>query len=261
LEVDYLLVHEKKPTNWDKLWRNDEVDYSPHYVLVEKIKELRVRKVVEFGAGSGSDIAELARDGMEAIFADASRIACKRYKWRKPLNEVVTCDVRQAPFKEESFELSYCVGLLEHFDRNERRKIIREMTRVSEKYLLIDVPQKWSPLSPVKEALMFLDRWKFGWETSLSFWQIVGETKDEGLDVVSRYGRVAFPIPRRFTQKIGNMFLTGFLFRFWLRFQECMWWGLFNSCGVLFQKSKDTRMRNIASHTSTKSDTGIMLEA
>jgi SAM-dependent methyltransferase len=223
------------------LWRTEEVDYSPHHVLVEKIRKLGVKRVVEFGAGSGSDIAELARNGMYAMFADTSRVASRKYKWRKPSNEVVTCDVMQAPFKDGSFEMSYCVGLLEHFERNERRRIIREMVRVSGKYLLVDVPQKWSPLNPLKRVLMFLNRWKFGWETSLSFWQIANEVKDEKLEVISRYGRVAFPVPRRFTHKIGDIILTGFLFRFWLKSQECMWWGFFNSCGVLFEKHRDAR--------------------
>lgn len=232
--------HVKKSANWEGLWRTEAVVYSPHQILVEKIKELGVKKVIEFGAGSGLDIRELAKNKMDAIFADVSYVASKKYKCRNPSCEVVICDVMKAPFKDGSFEMSYSVGLLEHFERSERKKIIKEMVRVMDNYLLIDVPQKWSLLNPLKMILMSLNKWKFGWETSFSFSEIVDEVQDDNLIVIFRYGRGPLPLPRRFTYKIANIFLKGFFLRFWLKFEECMWWGLFNCCGVLFERRKDT---------------------
>ena len=225
---------------WDNVWSSTDICYSHDSILFEIGRLKNTNKVLEIGAGTGRDLEELSERGYDVTYSDFSSVAIEKFHKRNPQIETQECDARNLPFQNDSFDLVYCLGLLEHFDRQDRRKIIKEMFRVSNKYVLIDVPQKYSFAFLAKKFLMLLGKWKYGEEIEFSYTQLLKEVKKVILDfkVVSHYGRELIPLPRNFKNKFYQKF--PFLIRgIYLKFLKTSYWGVAGSFGIIFKKSKD----------------------
>lgn len=222
---------------WNNVWSSTNVFYSHDIVLVE-IKQLRdVRKILEIGAGTGRDLEELSKKGYVVTYSDFSSVAIEKFHKRNPKIEFQECDARNLPFQNNSFDLVYCLGLLEHFDRQDRKKIIKEMFRVSNQYILIDVPQRYGFAFLVKKLLMLFGKWKYGEEIEFSYAQLLKEVKEVILDfkVVSRYGRELIPLPRNFKNKFYTK-LPQLFKATYLKFLAMLYWGITGSFGIIFKK-------------------------
>lgn len=62
-----------------------------------------------------------------------------------PAKKKAVMDARSLSFPDETFDLTFCNALLHHVHRNDRRTVIREMARVSRKYVVIIEPNRWNP--------------------------------------------------------------------------------------------------------------------
>lgn len=68
-------------------------------------------------------------------------------------------------FRDGSFDLVWNEGVLEHFHESEYRQALREMVRVTRRYVLIDVPNaNCRPYVLVKEWLEAHGEWSWGYE-------------------------------------------------------------------------------------------------
>jgi len=162
---------------------------------IDKIFEGKLRKVkiLEVGAGSGSDLVFLAGKGVCSTALDYSNEAlevCQKLaRERKVKIKTVKADCRKIPFDDNSFDLVFSVGLLEHFKNP--LPALREQIRVAKSggRVLIDVPQKYNLYTLVKHWRMWRGKYALGWETQYSVADLKRILKGEKVNVESFYGR------------------------------------------------------------------------
>ena len=189
---------------WDDYWKKKhdvERVYSNEGRIaenLEKVTALSGRSVLEVGAGTGRDSADLAKRGAFVVVLDNSSSAIDVMVKVRETKGVrffpVVGDVRWLPFSSESFEIVFHQGLLEHF--KDPGEVLGENCRVLAKggYLLVDVPQKYHPYTFVKHILMALGKWFAGWETEYTIRGLGNTLRHAGFrEIVHRYGTWMYP--------------------------------------------------------------------
>lgn len=130
--------------NWDEKWQKDrryvklwERSCSWKRVkeeILKRIKKKKELKVFEFGCGGGLWLRWFKEKYNAKIFGiDNSKIGLEMAKKRIPKAILKLGDVRKVPFKKESFDLVFCIGLIVHFDDEDIQKIMNEMYKVTKK--------------------------------------------------------------------------------------------------------------------------------
>ncbi len=164
---------------WDLAWEDlQEADHKPSPHIIKPITdifkgEIQNKRILEVGAGTGANISFLAKLGAEAYsldFAANSIKIIRRTEKRYEVNiEPLMGDAQKMPFSDNSFDLVFSQGLMEHFHNPKRA--FEEQIRVAKNrsYILVDVPQTFHPLTVKKHLLMRVNRWFAGWETQYSY--------------------------------------------------------------------------------------------
>ena len=122
---------------------NMKLRYKP---IVAKLKKLRNQnknlKVLEVGSGS-KGITRFFKHpvvGMDIGFQDHKN----RY-----LKEIIGSATKKFPFEDNEFDVVIAIDAIEHFPKKERLKSLKEMLRVSNRYIIIAGPfeiSKWDKL-------------------------------------------------------------------------------------------------------------------
>jgi SAM-dependent methyltransferase len=109
----------------------------------------RELSLLDVGTGAG-DIPEKARAratrrGVLLTTTGLERTAAVAAAARPRVGEVLVGDARALPFADDSFDLVTCSQLLHHFEDPEATLIIREMTRVARRLVVIaDLRRSWA---------------------------------------------------------------------------------------------------------------------
>lgn len=136
---------------WERLRPQWE---TPHYekAAMYRAYAARLLKIVddvetslEVGFGDGRWMMLLRERGIDAYGIDLLESTALRLK--KEGFAPVVADARQLPFKDDTFDLTYSFGVVEHFEGTE--KAIGEHVRVTKpgKMIVITVPYVYSPLT------------------------------------------------------------------------------------------------------------------
>ncbi len=181
---------------WETFWQNRSLDevYPTSERIYRQILALGALKgkwVMEIGAGSGRDGLRLAEHGARVIFLDYAESALKRISENTGHGAAVSLvrgDAFKLPFRDNSVDLIYHQGLLEHFP--DPSGIIAECFRVLRPggFAVADVPQKWHPYTAVKHLLILLNRWFAGWETEFTVGQLTALHRQVGFEIHAVYG-------------------------------------------------------------------------
>ena len=226
-------------SKWDKIWEREKKT-SFHPIIIDVISKLNVKSALEVGAGSGADVAELSCRDIKTVFLDSSHIAVEKFRKRYPKIKAIQGDAFNLKFKDNSFDLVYTIGLYQYFNKKQRMQLLDELFRVSKKYVLIDVPQKFSPLLIVKNIMHIFDLWKFGNEKTFSYRELKNEIRLKiNCIIISRYGRESLPTPRKWRALFYNMLCKGFIEDIWLAINKFFYFGFFNSFGIVFKKKQE----------------------
>jgi len=185
--------------HWDRYWKKKSdvrKVYSNEGRIadnLEKVTVLSGKLLLEVGAGTGRDSADLSRKGAIVVVLDNSFEAIEIIRDVMGSESVtlipVIGDALALPFTSDSFQAVFHQGLLEHFE--EPQRMLLENYRVLEKdgYLLVDVPQTYHPYTAVKHVLMALGKWFAGWETEYTIRSLTETVAQAGFNgVVHRYG-------------------------------------------------------------------------
>jgi ubiquinone/menaquinone biosynthesis C-methylase UbiE len=122
----------------------------------------------------------------------------------------ITCilaDAMDAPLPDNSFDIVFHQGLLEHF--TSPFPLIRENHRILKKdgLLVVDVPQTFHLYTTMKHALMLLGVWFGGWERQFTIGSLARLLKNTGFEPVHVYADwsrpgIVYKILRMVLQKI-----------------------------------------------------------
>lgn len=185
-------------SHWEKFWareRNIKEVYPHSRCLIDNltnITDVTGKKVLEVGAGSGRDsikISSMGGNGYVVDYASSSLQTIREISANEKADlTLIKGDAFKLPFKDESFDVVFHQGLLEHFRNPE--DLLKENIRVMKKggLLLVDVPQKYHFYTVVKHILMLFGKWFAGWETEFTVSQLENMLKKKGLSIVAVYG-------------------------------------------------------------------------
>jgi ubiquinone/menaquinone biosynthesis C-methylase UbiE len=193
-------MRESRKEHWQSFWIEaerlslDDVYGNDGRILREifATADPRGMRVLEVGAGTGRDSLALAGAGAELVTLDyvpeSLRLIRNTAKATGAQVEVVGGDGLKMPFADESFDLVFHQGLLEHF--RDPLPLLRENMRVLKPggILLVDVPQRYHYYTLGKHLLMLFDKWFAGWETEFTIGELEELVREVGLDPERSYG-------------------------------------------------------------------------
>lgn len=157
--------------------------------------DVKGKKILEVGSGMGRDSIYLAMQGADVYLLDNIDTPLRQ---AKDLGQLATVNTVQAdaftlPFADNTFDLVFSEGLLEHFKNPEQ--LLIEQRRVCKEggFVIADVPQKYHLYTILKQILQLLNRWQPGWETQYSPAELKNLFKLARLEVVDVFGDWSYP--------------------------------------------------------------------
>jgi SAM-dependent methyltransferase len=186
---------------WEQAWTSGaEPPPAVHEKLIGAIAgcmDIRGKRILEVGSGTGYDSVHLATLGAEVYALDLTATALRLTRATSGEHDadvrLVVGDTLCLPFQDGAFDLVFSQGLLEHF--SDPRPVVREQARVVAPggYLVVDVPQRYSLYTLHKRRQMKAGRWFAGWESEFSLRELTGILEAEGLRRTRSYGYGYFP--------------------------------------------------------------------
>ncbi len=191
------LTNQHNQQVWEDFWEKRPIDdvYSNSERIVEQIQatgDVAGTWIMEIGAGSGRDSFRLIDLGANVILLDYAESSLRiinelAQKYNKKVH-LVRGDAFHLPFKENSIDVIFHQGLLEHFTNPQ--DIVRESFYATTigGYHISDVPQKFHLYTVVKHILIRLNKWFAGWETEFTIGQLKKMHTDAGFAIYATYG-------------------------------------------------------------------------
>ena len=188
------------PRHWQEFWEEaerhgleDVYDNDGRPVReITALGDLRGKRVLEVGAGTGRDAVALARAGAEVLTLDY--VAGSLLLTQKAAADAETpvgpvCgDGLSMPFPDGTFDVVFHQGLLEHF--RDPMPLLRENVRVLKPggVVVVDVPQTFHYYTLGKQILIRLGKWFAGWETQFTVAELERLVRAADAEVVRSYG-------------------------------------------------------------------------
>ena len=146
-----------------------EVDIFINISLL--LKDIENPQILSAGCGRGLiDYWLINVFGYKVVLLDNSIKCIKNLrrafrKVSKDKFELRRASILDIPYPDNSFDLVWNEGVLEHFCKDDYERAINEMIRVSRKYILVDVPYaKSKPYVMAKKWLEENGLWAWGYE-------------------------------------------------------------------------------------------------
>jgi len=104
-----------------------------------------MRALLDLPCGTGRLFPLLGRDGHGFVGADVSLHMIEHARGKLAVSDrsegggLVQCDAERLPFKDRSFDAGVSLRFMLHLDRAARRQVLAEMSRVTRRWLVIDV--------------------------------------------------------------------------------------------------------------------------
>ena len=195
------MKRESTVTHWEKHWKwkeKQELTFINEKLIQQILSlygDIKDIKILEVGAGTGRDSIYLAKLGADVTCLDYSSASLKLIKEKSMgVNiKLIETTVEEMPFKDESFDIVFSQGLVEHFKNP--YKMMHEQVRIlkNDGCIIVDVPAKYHPFVTVKHILIYLNKWFAGWETEYNVNEIKELFERIGIEYQSSYPRGYFP--------------------------------------------------------------------
>jgi ubiquinone/menaquinone biosynthesis C-methylase UbiE len=135
-----------------------------HEEFFNSILSQSPKKILEAGCGSALFSIFLSRPGYDCTAVDLDsnvlRVAKRNsQRWGAKI-QFSQCDIRQLPFNDQTFDVSFSQGVLEHFTNEEIMAALDEQLRVA-KTVIFSVPHLFYRTKDFgNERLLFEWQWK-----------------------------------------------------------------------------------------------------
>lgn len=185
------------PEHWDRYWKEHaevEETYDNGDRLTRQLlrEDVRGKRILEVGAGSGRDSITMARAGAVVYVVDYVRSSlevCRRLAEEAGVQLIyIEADATRMPVREGSFDIVFHQGVLEHFRRP--ADLLDENFRILKQggFALVDVPQAFHLYTVLKKTLIAVNRWFAGWETQFSVASLTRTAEASGFRVEGAFG-------------------------------------------------------------------------
>lgn len=104
--------------------------FNSYWHQINEVMKVDPHKILEIGVGNKTLANLLEKYGIKVITLDVDR----------RLNPLVVGDVKNLPFKSDSFELITCFEVLEHLPFEYFKEILLELNRTSKSYVILSIP-------------------------------------------------------------------------------------------------------------------------
>lgn len=184
----------KKESVWDKIYKNYKgPDIKNKYIHSKLIKVLEkymnpADSILEPGCGSGYMVSYFQNHGHYSVGLDINEEPLKVARDMFGAKNLKKGDLFNLPFKNSSFDIVWNEGVLEHFKINKSIEAAKEMARVSKKYVIIDVPNRYNLCVVTKMLQKTVGMWPYGYEESYSIRRLKYLMEKAGLEVVNVHG-------------------------------------------------------------------------
>jgi ubiquinone/menaquinone biosynthesis C-methylase UbiE len=197
-------MRESTKQNWDTFWQKKS-DLKEVYSNSPRIRQnlvpimdIKDKRILEVGAGTGRDSLFMAEDGANLFLLDYSLnslILIKEASAGQAPVSILGGNAFSLPFKDRTFDVVFHQGLLEHFKKPEAERLLRENIRVLKTggLLIVDVPQRWHVYTIVKHILILFNAWFAGWEREFSVRELKNLLASLGLSFRAVYGEWMYP--------------------------------------------------------------------
>jgi ubiquinone/menaquinone biosynthesis C-methylase UbiE len=219
-------VRASTPEHWQRFWEEaDTLDLDDVYgtdgrmvrevclaLDPEGTGDLRGKRILEVGAGTGRDAVTLAAMGAEVLTLDyvagSLGLTLKAADQAQVKVTAVCGDGLGSPFADNTFDAVFHQGLLEHF--RDQGPMIRDNMRILKPggCAIIDVPQTFHYYTLGKQLLIAVDKWFAGWETQFTIYQLEKLAEKEGLQIARSYGD--WMVPGLWYRALRKILLTRF---------------------------------------------------
>lgn len=206
------------PEHWQKFWEEaDTLDLDDVYGtdgrLVREITglgDLHGKRILEVGAGTGRDAVALAKAGAEVLTLDyvpgSLGLTVKAAGMSGVTVSPVCGDGTGSPFADNTFDVVFHQGLLEHF--RDPLPMLQDNIRILKPggRLVVDVPQTFHYYTLGKRALIAINKWFAGWETEFTIAELEALVRAEGMHVERCYGD--WMVPGLWYRAVRKIILT-----------------------------------------------------
>jgi ubiquinone/menaquinone biosynthesis C-methylase UbiE len=183
---------------WEQFWEQKtelSTVYSPSARIIDNLRavtEVQGKKVLEVGAGTGRTSFELMHNSAYVVILDYAEsslsIVQELLSKANKSADIIRADAFHLPFKNNTFDIVFHQGLLEHFKNP--KPLLKENYRVLSHggLALVDVPQRYHIYTIIKHILIWLNKWFAGWETEFSIGELKCLLPSAGFNIVHFYG-------------------------------------------------------------------------
>ena len=145
-------MEKTEKSEWNDYWKSKSLKRR----FIELIRKIYLSKIytrhvlkysspgdsiIETGCGSGTYLKYFKKKGRTCFGLDNSMESIKLSK--KNCDNVVFGDMKDLPFRDNSFVVNFNQGVMEHFSDAKFKEYLQELKRVSKNVVII-VPCKWS---------------------------------------------------------------------------------------------------------------------
>jgi glycosyltransferase involved in cell wall biosynthesis len=179
---------------WDSIWNNysriniSDILNEPSGMtlrsefisLLSKFFILKNAKILEVGCGSGAISLDLSLRGAMYTGIDISYEAIRLAKHIANDYKIVNCEYTYGNgfnlvYPDNSYDISFNIGVLEHFNDNDIVKMLKEMARVS-KFVIVGIPYSGSQIYRLaKKISQSNDTWEYGFERDFKSFEYLAE--------------------------------------------------------------------------------------
>jgi ubiquinone/menaquinone biosynthesis C-methylase UbiE len=186
---------------WDKIYQKfdgfNELDNVFYARLIETITRYikDEQNILEVGSGSGYLVSYFQNKNLFSVGLDRSVVPVKVAKKKFGVKNMILGDMFNLPFRDNSFDIVWNEGVIEHFADPKNIQACKEMARVSRKYVIVAVPNK-NPVWLIRKTILKItNKWPYGYEESYSISRLKNLFHAVGLKVEEIVGiRILPPI-------------------------------------------------------------------